>query len=81
MTFFDPNSYKSSMSDAEADDPRSSDELIFQHLGAAVMLCWDELSSETQARILTQTRDVIGLARVPRAHDQVMALLRRHRKI
>jgi hypothetical protein len=69
------------MSDAQADVPRSSDELIFQHLGAAVMLCWDELSSETQARILNQTKDIIGLTLVPRVHDQVVALLRRRRKI
>jgi hypothetical protein len=60
-----------------ADHP--PDELILQQLGAAVLLCWTQLSLTTQNTILDQTDDVIGLRPVPGIRDEILQLLsRRH---
>ena len=47
------------MPDPQIDQP--SDELILQHLGAAVMLCWAKLPYPARNSILEQTGDIIGL--------------------
>jgi hypothetical protein len=39
------------------------DELILQHLGAAVMLCWSKLPLTARNTILDQAGDIIGLRR------------------
>ena len=52
----------------------SVDELIVQHLGAAVMLCWHDLPEEAQNRVLVEAKNVVGVARVPEIADQIIRL-------
>ncbi len=59
---------------------RPSDELIFQHLGAAVMLCWAQLPPGARDQILRQADDVIGLAPIPQIRNEIVKLLLRHAK-
>jgi len=59
---------------------RPSDQLVLQHLGAAVMLCWDQLPLAARDRILRQSDDVIGLAPVPRIRNEIVGLMLRHAK-
>ncbi len=59
---------------------RAPDELILQHFGAAVLLCWRELPSTAQSTILDQADDMIGLAPVASIRSQIMGLLLRHAK-
>ncbi len=59
---------------------RPSDELIFQHLGAAVMLCWAQLPLGARDQILRQADDVIGLPPIPQIHNEIVQLLLRHAK-
>ena len=33
---------------------------LLQHLGASVLLCWNELPFQAQVKILAQTSDVVG---------------------
>ena len=60
------------------EQPRPSNEQILQQLGAAVLLCWDDLSFQSQARILDQANDIIGLAPMPEARNEIVKLLLRH---
>jgi hypothetical protein len=60
--------------------PRPSDEQVLQHLGSAVLLCWNELSFQCQTRILAQANDVIGLKPLPGARNEIVKLLLRHAK-
>lgn len=59
---------------------RPSDELILQHLGAAVMLCWAQLPLGARDQILRQSDDVIGFAPIPRIRNEIAGLLLRHAK-
>jgi hypothetical protein len=59
---------------------RPSDESIYRHLGAAVVLCWAQLPPGARDQILRQTDDVIGLAPVPEARNEIVKLLLRHAK-
>jgi hypothetical protein len=59
---------------------RPSDEQVLQHLGGAVLLCWNELSFQCQTRILAQANDVIGLKPLPGARNEIVKLLLRHAK-
>lgn len=59
---------------------RPSDELIFQHLGAAVMLCWAQLPLTARDQILRQADDVIGLAPIPETRNEIVKLFLRHAK-
>jgi hypothetical protein len=59
---------------------RPSDEQILQHLGSAVLLCWNELSFQCQTKILAQANDVIGLKPLPGARNEIVKLLLRHAK-
>ena len=61
--------------------PRLSDELVLTHLGSAVLLCWDELPFSAQARILTQTSDIVGLAPIPDIRSRIVELLLRRSMI
>jgi hypothetical protein len=63
-----------------AEQPRPSDEQVLQHLGGAVLLCWNELSFQCQNRILAQANDVIGLTPLAGARDEIVKLLLRHAK-
>ncbi len=63
-----------------AEPPRPSDEQVLQHLGSAVLLCWNELSFQCQTRILAQANDVIGLKPLPGARNEIVKLLLRHAK-
>jgi len=63
-----------------AKPPRPSDEQVLQHLGSAVLLCWNELSFQCQTRILAQANDVIGLKPLPGARNEIVKLLMRHAK-
>jgi hypothetical protein len=57
-----------------------SDAQVLQHLGSAVLLCWNELSFQCQTRILAQANDVIGLQPLPGARNEIVKLLLRHAK-
>ena len=59
---------------------RPSDELIFQHLGAAVVLCWAQLPAVARDQILRQADDVIGLAPIPEIRNEIVKLLIRNAK-
>jgi len=61
--------------------PKLSNEMILTHLGSAVLLCWDELPSNAQTRILAQTNDIIGLTPVPDIRSRIVDLLLRRSKI
>ena len=56
------------------------DELILQHLGAAVMLCWSHLPLAARDTILHQADDVIGLPPIPQSRNQIVRLLLRNAK-
>lgn len=60
---------------AAADRP--SDELILRHLGAAVLLCWNELPLTVQGKILAQSNDVIGVAPIAGIRDEIVRLMLR----
>lgn len=59
---------------------RPSDELILQHLGAAIVLCWAQLPPGARDQILRQADDVIGLAPIPEIRNEIVKLLLRHAK-
>lgn len=63
------------------DSAPPSDAELLQHLGAAVLLCWNELSSQAQVKILAQANDVIGTRPIPGARNEVVKLLLRHTKM
>jgi hypothetical protein len=63
----------------EVEQPRPGNELILQQLGAAVLLCWDDLSFRSQTRILDQANDIIGLAPMLEARNEIVKLLQRRR--
>jgi hypothetical protein len=56
---------------------RPSDELIIQHLGAAVMLCWHALPLTVQQQILVQSTDVVGVAPITGIRDEIVRLMLR----
>jgi hypothetical protein len=60
---------------------RPPDEVILTHLGSAVLLCWNELPLNAQARILDQADDIIGLAPIPDIRSRIVELLLRRSKI
>ena len=60
---------------------RPSHEELLRHLGAAVLLCWNELSFSSQVKILAQTNDVIGTRPIPEARNEIVKLLLRHTKM
>src|SRR5512141_1108028 len=60
---------------------RPSDEMILQHLGAAVMLCWAQLPLSVRDQILRQSDDVIGMAPIPRVRNEIVRLMLRHAKL
>jgi hypothetical protein len=64
--------------DDGVEQPRPNNELILQQLGAAVLLCWDDLSFQSQTGILDQANDIIGLAPMPEARNEIVKLLLRH---
>jgi hypothetical protein len=71
---------------------RPTDAELPQHLGAAVLLCWNELSFQAQVGILahppspegglrrTRANDVIGTKPIPGARNAIVKLLLRHTK-
>ena len=67
------------------EDDRSSaspsDAELLQHLGAAVLLCWNELSFQAQVKILAQANDVIGTRPIAGARNEIVKLLLRHTKM
>ena len=58
-----------------------SDQAVLTYLGSAVLLCWDELPSHAQNKILAQTGDVIGLAPIPDIRSRFVELLSRRARI
>ena len=60
---------------------RPSDEMILQHLGTTVMLCWTQLPLGARDQILRQADDVIGLAPIPRIRSEIVRLMLRHTKM
>jgi len=65
----------------DPEQPRPNDEQVLQHLGGAVLLCWNELSFQCQSRILAQANDIIGLTPLPGgARNEIVKLLLRHAK-
>jgi hypothetical protein len=61
------------------EQPRPSNEQILPQLGAAVLRCRDDLSFQSQTRILDQGNDIIGLAAMPEARNEIVKRLLRHR--
>lgn len=59
------------------DSPPLSDELILQQLGAAALLCWQQLPHEARVTILDQANDMIGLTPVADARSEIVRLLSR----
>ncbi len=53
--------------------------ISFNNWAQPWLLCWDDLSFQSQTRILDQTNDVIGLAPMPEARNEIVKLLLRHR--
>jgi hypothetical protein len=76
-----PDSPARSSPGPTGDGARPTDELILQRLGAAVMLCWNDLPFPTQARILDQANDIIGLSPMPQARNEIVKLLLRHARM
>ena len=60
---------------------RPADDEILQHLGAAVLLCWDELPFESQEKILAQANDIIELTPIPGVRNEIVGLLSRHARV
>lgn len=60
---------------------RPSDEMVLQHLGAAVMLCWAQLPLGARDQILRQADDVIGLAPIPQVRNEIVRLMLRRAKV
>ena len=60
---------------------RPTDDELLRHLGAAALLCWNELSFSSQVNILAQTNDVIGTKPIPKARNEIVKLLSRHTKL
>jgi hypothetical protein len=58
-----------------------TDAELLQHLGASVLLCWNELSFQAQIKILAQANDVIGTRPIPGARDEIVKFLLRHTKL
>jgi hypothetical protein len=65
---------------SESASGRPIDDELLHHLGAAVLLCWNDLSFSAQVRILAQTNDVIGTRPIPEARNEIVKLLLRHTK-
>ena len=51
------------------------DQMMFQYLGASVMLCWKKLPRRMQELILNQAKDAIGIVQVPEVRDQIESFL------
>jgi hypothetical protein len=68
-------------SEDDSASARPTDDELLQHLGAAVLLCWNDLSFSAQVRILAQTNDVIGTKPIPEARNEIVKLLLRHTKM
>jgi hypothetical protein len=69
---------------ASRDGPASAgptDAELLQHLGAAVLLCWNELTFQSQVKILAQANDVIGTKPIADARNEIVKLLLRHTKM
>ena len=60
---------------------RPPEELVIQHFGAAVMLCWTELPPAMQKTILDQAEDMIGLTPVPEIRSRISGMILRHSKV
>ena len=60
---------------------RPCDEVVLQHLGAAVMLCWVQLPLGARDQILRQADDVIGLAPIPQVREEIVKLMLRRAKV
>jgi hypothetical protein len=65
---------------AQTEIDRPADELILQHLGAAVMLCWKKLPPYSQGIILEQADDLIGITPVTGIKHHIFDLLSRRSK-
>ena len=55
----------------------TNDQLMVQYLGAAVLLCWQDLPGKMQKLILDQANDAIGIVRAPMIRDQISQFLSR----
>jgi hypothetical protein len=75
------NSPEQDGSEVGSGSGRPTDDELLQHLGAAVLLCWNELSFSSQLKILAQTNDVIGTKPIPEARNEIVKLLLRHTKM
>ena len=60
--------------------PPLTDEMILQQLGAATMLCWEQLPHKAQLTILNQSNDMIGLTPIPNIRSEIVRLLLRRQR-
>jgi hypothetical protein len=54
---------------------------LLRHLGAAVLLCWNQPSFFSQVKIPAQANDVIGTRPIADARNKIVKLLLRHNKM
>jgi hypothetical protein len=59
----------------------TADQMMLQHLGASVLLCWNDLPWQTQELILDQANDAVGIVPVPRIRDQIAYFLMRRTRV
>jgi len=53
---------------------QTPDDMIFQQLGAAVLLCWHQLPRLAQVKILAQAEDMIGIPHIPGIRAKIVEL-------
>jgi hypothetical protein len=59
----------------------TGDQVMLQHLGASVLLCWNDLPWQTQELILDQANDAVGIVPAPRIRDQIAYFLMRRTRV
>jgi hypothetical protein len=60
---------------------RPGDGELLRHLGAAVLLCWNDVSFRTPVKIPAQANDVIGTRPIPQARSEIVKPLLRQTKM
>jgi hypothetical protein len=67
--------------DGEAQAEAQVPPIDAQHLGTAVLPCWNGLPLQAQVRSIAQADDVIGTRPIPNARNEIVKWLLRHTKM
>ncbi len=59
----------------------TADQMMLQHLGASVLLCWNDLPWQMQELILDQANDAVGIVPLPKVRDQIASFLMRRTRV